>query len=103
MSFEISPAEYEILKSHYPEVVLIDVREEEEYETHAIQGSILKPLGELDAWSSQLDKSKHYVVHCRSGVRSLTAVTALLSKGFHKVQNLTGGILAWERYKGEKS
>jgi len=103
MSFDISPAEYEILKSHYPEVVLIDVREEDEYEAHAIQGSILKPLGELDAWSSQLDKSKHYVVHCRSGVRSLTAVTALLSKGFNKVQNLTGGILAWERYKGEKS
>lgn len=103
MSFDISPAEYEILKSHYPEVVLIDVREEEEYETHAIQGSILKPLKDLEVWSAQLDKSKHYVVHCRSGIRSLTAVQAMVSKGFNKVQNLTGGILAWERYKGEKS
>jgi rhodanese-related sulfurtransferase len=101
MSFDITPAEYEVLRAHYPNVQLLDVREEEEFQQMFIPGALLIPLGELPDKIENLDRNKHYVVYCRSGIRSLKAVHWMLENGFKKVQNLTGGILAWEACKGE--
>jgi adenylyltransferase/sulfurtransferase len=35
------------------------------------------------------------VVHCKSGVRSAKAVRLLSERGFDRVRNLKGGVLAW--------
>lgn len=42
-----------------------------------------------------LDKSKTYIVYCRSGARSNSAASYMVSKGFQKVYNLKGGISNW--------
>lgn len=42
----------------------------------------------------ELDKSKEYIMVCRSGARSATAVNFLESYGFN-VTNLSGGMNAW--------
>ena len=42
-----------------------------------------------------LDRSRHIVVMCRSGKRSLTAAKQLNAAGFSHVTNLAGGILRW--------
>ncbi|MEK6649656.1 MAG: rhodanese-like domain-containing protein, partial [Bacteroidota bacterium] len=43
----------------------------------------------------ELDPAKEWVVYCRSGSRSASAVRFLEQQGFGNVKNLRGGILAW--------
>jgi molybdopterin/thiamine biosynthesis adenylyltransferase/rhodanese-related sulfurtransferase/molybdopterin converting factor small subunit len=76
-------------------IVILDVREPQEYQICRIPGSVLIPLGELPRRLDELDRRCELVVHCKSGVRSAKAVKLLLEAGFPRVTNLKGGILAW--------
>jgi rhodanese-related sulfurtransferase len=84
----------EKLKSPNPPL-LIDVREPYEYEYARIAGAQLKPLGQIAAWASELDKDAEIVLQCHSGNRSLYAAQFLQRLGFKRVHNLKGGIDAW--------
>ena len=74
----------------------IDVREEWEYEEDNL-GADNIPLGELAHQFDQLEKIKdeEIVIHCRSGARSGNAKKFMETKGFTKVRNVLGGILAY--------
>ncbi len=76
-------------------LVLIDVREQGEYDLCRIPGSKLIPLGQLESRLKELDPSAPTAVHCRSGGRSARAVKVMREKGFTKVVSVAGGILAW--------
>ncbi len=78
--------------------IIIDVRTPEEY----ADGHIEKAVN-LDYYSEtfrseldKLDKSKTYLVYCRSGRRSAGALDMMKELGFDKVYNMAGGILEWE-------
>lgn len=45
---------------------------------------------------AELDKSKRYLVYCRSGSRSAQAVAAMREMGFTDITELQGGVIAWE-------
>jgi rhodanese-related sulfurtransferase len=45
---------------------------------------------------ASLDKNKPYIVYCRSGARSTNAINYMLSQGFTKLYELSGGILSWQ-------
>ncbi|MFV8828880.1 rhodanese-like domain-containing protein [Alkalihalobacterium sp. APHAB7] len=75
-------------------ITFIDVREVAEVAAGKIQGVINIPLGLLEFRMHELDKSKEYIIVCRSGARSATAVKFLESYGFN-VTNLAGGMNAW--------
>ncbi|PAY17306.1 rhodanese [Rhodopirellula sp. SM50] len=77
--------------------LLLDVRQNEEYATAKIDGSVLIPMGELGQRLDELDpyKDQRIVVHCHHGGRSMQVTEALRSRGFDKVQNMAGGIDAW--------
>lgn len=77
------------------DVVVVDVRELQEHRICRIAGSQLIPLGELPRRYQELDTTRDTVVHCKSGARSAKATSFLREKGFQRVQNLKGGILAW--------
>jgi rhodanese-related sulfurtransferase len=74
--------------------LLLDVREQEEYELCRIEGSTLIPLRELPGRLGELPKDKPLVVHCHHGGRSAQAVAFLKQQGF-EASNLAGGIDAW--------
>jgi adenylyltransferase/sulfurtransferase len=76
-------------------LTLVDVREPQESDINSIPGSIVIPLPALEAMASTLDRSRDIVVYCKAGVRSASAVQALLAAGFERVTHLKGGILAW--------
>ena len=44
----------------------------------------------------QLDKSKTYLMHCRSGARSAPALSVMEELGFLEVYHMADGILGWE-------
>ena len=76
-------------------VVVLDVREPQEYQINKIPGSILIPLGDLPKRYVELDPNANIVTQCKSGMRSAKAQELLRSKGFTGVRNLTGGVLGW--------
>ncbi len=76
-------------------VVIVDVREPQEYQINRIDGSVLIPLGDLPKRFNELDPNATIVMQCKSGVRSAKAQAFLRSQGFGDVRNLTGGILGW--------
>lgn len=77
------------------DVLLVDVREPHEVEIARIPGARLIPLGEVAQRAAELPQNEDIVLFCRSGVRSAKALQFLQSLGFKRLQNLTGGILAW--------
>ena len=76
-------------------VLVLDVREPQEYQINRIQGSTLIPLGELGQRYAELDADQEIVTQCKSGMRSAKAADFLRQKGFRRVRNLKGGILDW--------
>lgn len=78
-----------------PNEVWIDVREPEEWAEGTIPGVQRVSLGEVPAQLAHWDKSKSYVMICRSGNRSGKAAQALDNAGFTDVTNFKGGMLAW--------
>src|SRR6478735_857405 len=77
------------------EIVIVDVREPQEYQINRLPGSILIPLGDLPKRYVELDPNANIVTQCKSGMRSAKAQDFLRSKGFTRVRNLTGGVLGW--------
>lgn len=92
---EISVKELETLLDEGKELNLIDVREVDEVAAGKISGVINIPLGLLEFRMHELDKSKEYIMICRSGGRSGRATQFLESQGYNVI-NMTGGMLAWE-------
>ncbi|MCA9839495.1 MAG: rhodanese-like domain-containing protein [Trueperaceae bacterium] len=86
---------YETQKRMAEGSLLIDVREQNEYDELHIPGSILLPLSELQERYSELPKDKPLIMQCRSGGRSGRATEFLLANGYEDVVNMAGGILAW--------
>lgn len=74
----------------------LDVREEWEYEEDNL-GADNIPLGELPHRLAELEqfKDEEIIIHCRSGARSGNAKKFMETKGFSKVRNVLGGILAY--------
>ncbi|MFA9429011.1 molybdopterin-synthase adenylyltransferase MoeB [Egicoccus sp. AB-alg2] len=95
-------AELEILPTEYaeiaekPDVVLLDVREPHEYEINRIPDAVLIPKDSLPGKLAELDETKEYVVHCKSGVRSMESTQLLRGAGF-KARSMRGGINAYAR------
>ncbi|CAN7594412.1 rhodanese-like domain-containing protein [Pseudoduganella sp. LjRoot289] len=78
-----------------PSPVLLDVRENWEYETCHIAGSTLMPMNTIPARIDDLDEDAAIVCICHHGARSMQVAAFLERNGFGKMTNLTGGIHAW--------
>ena len=77
------------------EVILIDVREQWEFDICQIKGAILMPMGEIAESYVNLNKDSKIALYCHSGIRSMHVADFLLSQGFQSLANLQGGIDAW--------
>jgi len=74
---------------------VIDVREPDEYQIAHVDGVPLFPLSALQQRFTELDPNQTLYVHCKSGVRSMKAVTFLKQQGFKYARSVKGGISAW--------
>lgn len=92
---EITAKEVAALQEQGADFLLLDVREQAEYDSANLGGKLI-PLGQLPSRLNELNPEQFIVVHCRSGGRSRRAVELLQEVGFSKVKNMKGGILAWQ-------
>ena len=83
-------------------VIILDVRTQEEYNEGHIKNSILLPDTEISTKAQEVlkDKDSKILVYCRSGRRSAHASKMLISMGYTNVYDF-GGIIDW-KYEIEK-
>lgn len=77
--------------------VIVDVRENNDWNEHRIHGAIHIPLSQLNERLSELEpyKNRLVITQCQAGLRSAQAQLILKSAGFSKVYLMNGGIQAW--------
>jgi phage shock protein E len=78
-------------------VVVLDVREQSEYDQGHIPGVTLIPMGQVSDRLDEIPKDQTVIVTCRSGNRSAQVTDYLRGQGYTNVHNMEGGILAWEK------
>ena len=93
---KVSPSRARKLLYRDPNILLIDVRDPEEYMDGHIPGSINIPLQVLDFEIDNLPVCPYttIMVYCKTGVRAATAASILNQEGFQNVYTL-GGIENW--------
>lgn len=77
------------------DLVVLDVREDHEWEAGHVEGAVHVPLGEVPERAGELDPQRRTLVVCHLGGRSARA-TAYLQQLGHDVVNLDGGMDAWQ-------
>ena len=91
-------AEQHEAKRDQQDIVLVDVREKNEWNEGYIPGAIHVPRGflELQIEEAVPDKSKTVVLYCAGGVRSLIAGKTLQEMGYGKAISMSGGFGGWK-------
>jgi phage shock protein E len=81
-----------------PESIILDVRTPMEFQEGHLKGAVLLDFYSrtIQADIDALDKSKEYLIYCKSGARSASACTYMAQSEFAKVTNMEGGIMAWQ-------
>ena len=80
---------------HRGEVLLLDVREPNEYAAERIPGARLYPLSQLDSLPLPVC-DRPIVLSCQSGMRSSRAAAQLRARGL-ELEELEGGLNAWKQ------
>lgn len=93
---QVSAEEAKQMMSDYPDAVILDVREADEYNSGHIPGAVLLPYGDIPEKAHIVlpDKEKMILIYCRSGRRSKIAAESLTALGYTAVYEF-GGIIDW--------
>ncbi|RWZ58823.1 MBL fold metallo-hydrolase [Halobacillus fulvus] len=91
----IDVEEFDSEYKDHEDYVIIDVRNQEEWDKGHIEGAQRILLGNLIEDIDQVPSDKTPVVHCQSGKRSAIAASVLQAEGYKNVLNLEGGFSAW--------
>ncbi len=75
--------------------ILLDVREEWEYNIAHIPGSVNISMSDTNKILKEFEPDQKIIVICHHGMRSFQVAAFLESEGFTQISNLEGGIEAW--------
>lgn len=99
MDIEIEVSAVKQLIDDDADFVLLDCREQEEWDLVHIDGALLIPMSEIQQRVEELTthKDNHIVVQCHHGGRSLQVAHWLRNQGFDQSQSMRGGIDLWSQ------
>ncbi|SDP58703.1 MBL fold metallo-hydrolase [Halobacillus aidingensis] len=83
----------------HEDYVIIDVRNDSEWDDNHIEEAQHIMLGKLKESIKDVPDDKTPIVHCQSGMRSAIAASLLQAFGYKDVLNLKGGFSAWKEHK----
>lgn len=89
----------EALKSETSDIVLLDSREQKEYDTSHIQNAVCVGYDffNIDSLQQKLpNKNSKIIVYCSLGIRSEDVAEKLKKAGYNNIYNLYGGIFEWK-------
>ena len=92
----ITAEEAKVLMESQTGYLILDVREQDEYDAGHIPGAILIPYTQIEEKAPKLltDKNQLILVYCRSGRRSKIAAEALVELEYTNIREF-GGIIDW--------
>ncbi|WP_373233476.1 rhodanese-like domain-containing protein [Cohnella sp.] len=94
-SKDMLPQEVEERLAKGEKLNIIDVREQDEWDSGHIPNARHLPLGSIGQRHGELDRSQPHIIVCRSGNRSGLACELLEELGYD-VMNMPGGMSNWE-------
>ena len=101
----ISVEEFDDMIENHDDLLIVDVREPEEFHRGHIPGALLVPRGTLESAADAGDRgmdplraarARNIVVCSRNNTRRTLAADVLQQMGFDRVYALTGGVTRWE-------
>ena len=92
---DVTVEEAKALIDNNPDLIILDVRTEAEFNDGHIEGAINIPVDNLRSRLSELGKDDELLVYCRTGNRSRTAVSIFSENDYSKIYHMNGGITAW--------
>ena len=94
---DVTAPEAKELLSGPDDITVLDVRTPAEFESEHIKNAINIDYKADDFREklAELDRDKHYVMHCRSGGRSTPALEIMKELGFNKVSHMNKGLISW--------
>ena len=100
--YQISQDEAKRIMDEENDYIIVDAREQSEYDEGHIKGAIVIPYTEIEQKAEELlpNKTQLILVYCRSGRRSKIAAQSLANMGYKNVKEF-GGIIDWQ-YEIEK-
>src|SRR5436305_3512878 len=97
---EVDPGEvHDLISNGHNGYVVVDVREQHEFEQAHLPGAVHVPRGHLESRieGAAPDKSERVITYCASGQRSALAANTMLKElGYENVESMTGGITLWK-------
>ncbi len=94
----ISPQKLKELMDQGESILLVDIRDPEDYDYCHIQGAVNYPKVDFDKYVQQIPKDMMVVLACKYGKKSEQLVTMLRAdKAFTNVAHLAGGLWDWSR------
>lgn len=94
-TLEITPRDVKSRLDRGEKFLLVDVRQQWEYDACRIEGAKLVPLGSIPENLALFEQAEDVVVYCHHGMRSLDAAAWLHSQGVTGARSLAGGIERW--------
>ena len=94
-TYTITPTHLKEMMNRGEPFILLDVREEWEYQMVHLENAISIPFGELLKRFREIKPGNKIVIYCHRGMRSLDAAFLLQQLGFKSVKRLLGGIDRW--------
>lgn len=94
-TYTIAPDQLKDMMDKDVHFVLLDVREEWEYQMVHLDGAMWIPFGELPRRCGEITPGVEVIVYCHWGMRSLDAAFLLQQLGFKSTKSLVGGIDRW--------
>jgi len=93
----VTPQEAKILIENRKDLLLVDVRGQDELSEGYIVGSTLIPLWDIIKGTKRPPQDKPILLICAVGGRSLALGQLMSKNGWDEVYNLKGGISAWKK------
>ena len=92
----ITAEEAKVIMESEEGYIILDVREQDEFDAGHIPGAILIPYTQIDEKAKDMlpDKDQLILVYCRSGRRSKIAADSLVELGYTNIKEF-GGIIDW--------
>lgn len=94
-TYTIAPDQLKDMMDKDVHFVLLDVREEWEYQMVHLEDALWIPFGELPRRCGEITPGVEVIVYCHWGMRSLDAAFLLQQLGFKSAKSLVGGIDRW--------
>ena len=94
---EITATEVKTRLERGDDLLLLDVREQQEWDYCHLEGAVFAPMSRFLHYMADLDPERPTVVYCHAGVRSVFVTAHLQNQGFADVVSMAGGIDGWSR------